>query len=186
MNNDSNCNGNGIVVSCNDLSHLQKGYPDCHSDDLFTLFGGFDPGQIGDGFFCDSGLNTEECGWDGGDCLYEGYPDCHVLVDNSDDLLTNYGLNKWIGNGICNKVLNSEECGWDGGDCDPQEQSNEESSAGDGTAPAPVPNENESSFPEDPSIQSESNEQSFSAASLPSRVASLKLGASLSAIVAFL
>jgi hypothetical protein len=52
--------------------------------------------------------NTEECGWDGGDCVVEGYPDCHV--DDPSE----------IGNGECETfedLYNTKECGWDGGDC---------------------------------------------------------------------
>eukprot|EP00562_Extubocellulus_spinifer_P015332 CAMPEP_0178575986 /NCGR_PEP_ID=MMETSP0697-20121206/20205_1 /TAXON_ID=265572 /ORGANISM="Extubocellulus spinifer, Strain CCMP396" /LENGTH=60 /DNA_ID=CAMNT_0020211131 /DNA_START=27 /DNA_END=206 /DNA_ORIENTATION=- len=52
------------------------------------------------------GYNTEECGWDGGDCVVEGYPDCHV--DNP----------SLIADGECDEGdYNTEECGWDGGDC---------------------------------------------------------------------
>ena len=52
--------------------------------------------------------DTEECGWDGGDCIEfnEKYPDCDVFVTNL------------IGNGICDGGdYNTWECGWDGGDC---------------------------------------------------------------------
>lgn len=49
----------------------------------------------------------EECGWDGGDCTVEGFPDCHVDYPES------------VGNGRCDGgEYNTEECGWDGGDCD--------------------------------------------------------------------
>lgn len=86
-------------------------YPDCHvffSDKIGNGLceGGlqvFDPSH---GDFSSGGFNTEECGWDGGDCLVEGYPDCHV------------NLPSLIGNGECNgEELNTAECGWDGGDC---------------------------------------------------------------------
>ena len=68
-------------------------YPNCHVEIQ---------AKIGDGN-CDGGqYNTEDCGWDGGDCL----SNCHV--DNPE----------WIGDGFCNGGgYNTEECGWDGDDC---------------------------------------------------------------------
>ena len=51
-------------------------------------------------------LNTKECGWDGGDCIIPGYPDCHVALP----------LNLF-GNSICTAEYNTIECGWNGGDC---------------------------------------------------------------------
>lgn len=66
--------------------------------------------HIGDGN-CDGwrwgGYNTEECGWDGGDCLVPDYPDCRGLDQPSK-----------IGDGYCDGgKYNTAECGWDGGDC---------------------------------------------------------------------
>lgn len=44
-------------------------YPGC-TDDMLSL--------IGNGI-CDGGeYNTEQCGWDGGDCILYDYPECHV------------------------------------------------------------------------------------------------------------
>jgi hypothetical protein len=32
---------------------------------------------------CNRGeYNTENCGWDKGDCFIESYPDCHVPIPN--------------------------------------------------------------------------------------------------------
>ena len=74
-------------------------FPDCTVDD---------PWNIGVEWcaYLDEESNTAECGWDGGDCVIEGYPYCHD------------GSPKWIGNGYCNGgSLNTKERGWDGGDC---------------------------------------------------------------------
>ena len=95
-------------------------YPECHSPD---------PSWVGDGS-CHGGdfgylewiqdemyyevsnipimINTEECGWDGGDCeLYNSLPECSV----------EYAYR--IGDGYCNNddEYNTADCGWDGGDC---------------------------------------------------------------------
>ena len=75
------------------------------------------PSYIGD-LECD-GLpyNTEECGWDGGDChhcnaTYFG-PSCDLYYPNCSVPIPSY-----IGNGACNgKPYDTLECGWDGGDC---------------------------------------------------------------------
>lgn len=89
--------------------------------------------KVGDGYCQNievdeiSGIkyNSEECGWDGGDCteFNEMYPGCEV-EDVRD-----------VGNGKCNVIgeeqkkrleeegvlkantYNVMECGWDGGDC---------------------------------------------------------------------
>lgn len=63
---------------------------------------------IGDGK-CNGGVyNTEDCGWDGGDCVEHNanYPFCNFTTVAN------------IGNGLCDKEnLNVQECGFDGGDC---------------------------------------------------------------------
>ena len=69
------------------------------------------PSRVGDGQ-CYGGAyneyNTEECAWDGGDCIVEGFPDCHV----------NDWPSYYIGDHYCHGgEYNTEECGWDGGDC---------------------------------------------------------------------
>ena len=75
------------------------------------------PEYIGDGACDGEPYNTEECGWDGGDCVhcnatYFGpnctlhYPNCFVPVPD------------FIGDGVCDgEPYNTTECGWDGGDC---------------------------------------------------------------------
>ena len=73
----------------------------------------FDTSKLGNGI-CDGGEhNTQAWEWDGGDCIVEGYQDCHID-------------HPWlVGDGSCccsypciyvDEVW-TEECGWDGGDC---------------------------------------------------------------------
>ena len=80
----------------------------------------FHPEWIGDGF-CNGGRhNSEDCGWDGGDCVVDTepsfaslYPNCHVPHK------------EWIGDGKCNGGnYNKRGCGWDGGDCIKQDWPN--------------------------------------------------------------
>ncbi len=90
----------------------------------YPLCAATDRNQLGNGF-CNTGwysyygytddmyiddtenLNTEECGWDGGDCIIPGYPDCHVAY-----------AKEAFGNGFaCDEPFNNPECGFDGGDC---------------------------------------------------------------------
>ena len=47
-------------------------------------------------------MNTEECGWDGGDCEeFNKYPNCEM---NPPSLFAD---------GHCNEDYNTKECGWD-------------------------------------------------------------------------
>lgn len=81
-----------------DSDDFSTKYPDCTVNKPF---------QVGNGQ-CDFGeYNTEECGFDGGDCTtINQYLNCNV-----DDL-------SLIGNGQCDLGdYNTEECGFDGGDC---------------------------------------------------------------------
>jgi hypothetical protein len=69
------------------------------------------PYYIGDGECNDynfEGYNTEDCGFDGGDCLHPDYPNCFVQDSNY-----------YVGDGFCDdfRGYNTEECGFDGGDC---------------------------------------------------------------------
>lgn len=87
------------IMKVYDLNKLM--YPKCVASN---------PDAIGDGS-CDFfylGNDSEECGWDGGDCIVSGYPDCH-------------GVNpSFIGDSECLPYApyNTIECGNDGGDCD--------------------------------------------------------------------
>ena len=58
--------------------------------------------------WCSIEYNTQECGYDGGDCqnYNEKYPDCDVEFPSL------------LGNGYCNgRAYNTEACGYDDGDC---------------------------------------------------------------------
>ena len=75
-------------------------YPECSY---------YRPEVIGDGRCDGYDANTEECGYDGGDCIEfnQKYPECTVDYP---------GLK--IADGKCNGgKYNTEECGYDGGDC---------------------------------------------------------------------
>jgi hypothetical protein len=71
---------------------------------------------IGDDYCDGDPFNTEECGWEGGDCCVPGLvgPDCNITSDPS----CTVPIPNWIGDGNCDGLpYNTEECGWDGGDC---------------------------------------------------------------------
>jgi len=103
---------------------LEDEYPGCIVENLI---------RIGDGGCDGVPYDSEECGWDGGDCkqindpcsghfecrssfcsprsstcveFEEEYPGCDVEIQY------------WVGDGKCDgSPYASEECGWDGGDC---------------------------------------------------------------------
>ena len=88
----------GVLFGTAQGQLLLQGYRSCNLD-------GHVGAAIGNGH-CDSKLNNDECGWDGGDCLIDGYPNCHVEHP------------EWIGDSSCTGgSYNTAECGWDGGDC---------------------------------------------------------------------
>lgn len=94
---------------------------------------------------CDSTLNNEECGYDGGDCCectcrqygyydfcgYYGYDcidpsvplECELYTDSPtpSPTVAGYpaceGIGFYIEDGYCDDSNNNLECGWDGGDC---------------------------------------------------------------------
>lgn len=79
------------------------GFPDCLVYDASRI----------NNTICDnqSPYNTDECGFDGGDCneFNEQYPDCEVILNTH-----------LVGDGVCNNIFpfNSTNCKRDGGDCD--------------------------------------------------------------------
>jgi hypothetical protein len=100
----SNCGKNGYFGP-----NCTLYYPSCNSSE---------PSWIGDGVCNAWPFNTEECGWDGGDCIRcnnDGYfgPYCNLDYPNC-----SVPDQAWIGDDYCNgEPYNTEECGWDGGDC---------------------------------------------------------------------
>ena len=65
--------------------------------------------RIGNGVWDIAGdYNTEECGYDGGDC--SGVEGCTI-----DESL--YELETSLGNGACDKIFNRTECNFDDADC---------------------------------------------------------------------
>ena len=93
-------NPKSTAIEQNLQSRMASIYPNCTASYPETY--------IGDGQCHGGTYNTEECGWDGGDCIEfnTNYPNC--TVDSP----------YFIGNGYCGGwEYNTEECGWDGGDC---------------------------------------------------------------------
>ena len=93
-------NPKSTAIEQNLQSRMASIYPNCTASYPETY--------IGDGICHSGAYNTEECGWDGGDCINfnTNYPNC--TIDKP----------FWIGNGYCSGwEYNTEECGWDGGDC---------------------------------------------------------------------
>ena len=78
-----------MLQPSNLMSTALDEYPGCSITDLSKL-----------------ASNSEECGWDAGDCVLKKYPNCHVSFPSR------------IGDGVCDGVeYNTVLCQWDGVDC---------------------------------------------------------------------
>jgi len=109
-NNVKGCDWDG--GDCNDYNDearkvypsVYEKYPDCPPHKFYGSW-------IND-TLCDYLFNTEECGWDGGDCEYSNqlflqyFPNCTAVQ-----------YWPWYGDGVCGEILNNPECNFDGGDC---------------------------------------------------------------------
>ena len=86
------------VGKCVNITMPADNYPNCYA--TRTLF-------LGNGICNGVGLNSEECGFDGGDCneFNEKYPGCLPWYP------------KKIGDGNCDIEYNTTECKYDGFDC---------------------------------------------------------------------
>ena len=94
-------------------------------DELSVLYPNCDMGHVpylmGNGICEDERLNTEECGWEAGDCVEwnKKYPGCAELFAPTSIGPPRLGL---VGDGKCHGNTtdgpwDTPECGYDGGDC---------------------------------------------------------------------
>eukprot|EP00979_Chaetoceros_neogracilis_P005577 scaffold1017_cov147-Chaetoceros_neogracile.AAC.1 len=106
------CSTASISALCD---NLRSNYPNC------TALANRNVYKLGN-FECNWEFNTEECGWDMGDCVVPNYPDCHDVYP------------RFVGDGYCHSEsiststgdfvksvggdYNTIECGFDGGDCE--------------------------------------------------------------------
>jgi hypothetical protein len=96
-------------------------------------------GQCNERIGTNTNYNTEQCGWDGGDCCpstcrdeedvtytcgshrFECLdPDAYENAVLSNNSLCPAEPLSWVGDGICDyyqRFVNTQRCGWDGGDC---------------------------------------------------------------------
>ncbi|GFH44530.1 hypothetical protein CTEN210_01004 [Chaetoceros tenuissimus] len=100
-------------------TQFKKNFPNCNVEKPFLIGDGKycnvdHPFWIGDGYCQGGPYNTEECGFDGGDCLEfnQKYPNCTLY-----ELPFPFG--GVLGDGWCVNWYNTEECGWENGDCVP-------------------------------------------------------------------
>ncbi|GMH95343.1 hypothetical protein TrVE_jg9091 [Triparma verrucosa] len=113
-----------VSIECGgEIEQATSVYPNCHVEN---------PSWVGDGHCDHCEYNTEECGFDGGDCCSETCTDTpsyscegnknHCLDPSTyeykhETLIILNCDEFYIGNGYCDEQNNNEVCNYDGGDC---------------------------------------------------------------------
>ncbi|CAG9324285.1 unnamed protein product [Blepharisma stoltei] len=129
------CNPECMTSYCNYdtstqfFSSIDKNKSDCYEN---CVFDGCDAQNLGNGI-CDTSCNTENCGYDWGDCTCSpgclnsmlGDGNCDEACDNWSCDLDNHDCGQcadgcfptMLGNGICDSACNNEDCLYDYKDC---------------------------------------------------------------------
>lgn len=94
------CGFDGALAS---ISGLEYSTSDCYEVCKSALV---DPSLLGNTVCDGPPYDTEECGWDAGDCGYCA-KECEVYLGWEADL----------GDGMCAEACDISACAWDGGDC---------------------------------------------------------------------
>ncbi|CAG9324277.1 unnamed protein product [Blepharisma stoltei] len=108
---------------------IDKKQSDCYEN---CVLDGCDPQNLGNGI-CDASCNTENCGYDWGDCTCSpgclnsmlGDGNCDEKCDNWSCDLDNHDCGQcadgcfpaMLGNGVCDSACNNEDCLYDYKDC---------------------------------------------------------------------
>lgn len=110
------------IVCDGEFEQVTNDYPNCFIEN---------PSWVGDGHCDHCEYNTEECGFDGGDCCSETCEDStnyacegnnfHCMDPSTKEYQEETAImlnceDYFIGNGNCDQKNNNEQCGFDGGD----------------------------------------------------------------------
>ncbi|GMH61438.1 hypothetical protein TL16_g03253 [Triparma laevis f. inornata] len=111
------------IVCDGEFEQVTNDYPNCFVENR---------SWVGDGHCDHCEYNTEECGFDGGDCCSETCEDStnyacegnnfHCMDPSTKEYQEETAIilnceDYFIGNGNCDQKNNNEQCGFDGGDC---------------------------------------------------------------------